>query len=202
MTEHVIAWLGAYHDGELRGRRVQQVEAHLAGCATCRAELEKLRELSALLGESPPPSDLTPPERFVAQVGLRLPRRSERSAWQRGLEIGWLLAPLGLLGAWAVVQAVFVVAGLVLIALQVGLGGDALAWLLPVTPPGARLPGLFGFSDVGLNDVGQIALNLLRDGGPLGWGVTLNLVSLLVIGLLYWSWLASWWVRHRRQQRF
>jgi hypothetical protein len=202
MTEHVIAWLGAYHDGELRGRRVQQVEAHLAGCVTCRTELEKLRGLSALLGESPAPSDLTLPEHFVAQVGLRLPRRPERSAWQRGLEVGWLLAPLGLLGAWAVVQAIFVVAGLVSIALQAGLGGDALAWLLPAPSQEARLTGLFGFSDVGLNDVGQIALNLLRDGGPLGWGVTLNLVSLLVIGLLYWSWLASWWVRNRRQQRF
>jgi predicted anti-sigma-YlaC factor YlaD len=202
MIEHVTAWLGVYHDGELRGRRVQQVEAHLVGCSTCRAELEKLRGLSALLGESPAPSELTPPERFVAQVGLRLPRRPERSAWQRGLEIGWQLAPLGLLGAWAVVQAVFAVAGLLLIAQQMGLGGDALAWLLPVPPQGARLTAVFGLSDIGLNDVGQIALSLLRDGGPLGWGVTLNLVSLLVIGLLYWSWLASWWVRHRRQQRF
>jgi hypothetical protein len=202
MTEHVMAWLGAYHDRELRDRRVQQVEAHLAGCATCRAELEKLRGLSALLGESPAASDLTPSERFVAQVGLRLPRRPERSVWQRGLELGWQLAPLGLIGAWAVVQALFAVAGLVLIALQLGLGGDGLAWLLPVPLQGARLTGVFGLSDVGLNDVGQIALNLLRDGGALGWGVTLNLVSLLVIGLLYWSWLASWWVRHRRQQRF
>jgi predicted anti-sigma-YlaC factor YlaD len=202
MTEHVTAWLGVYHDGELRGRRVQQVEAHLAGCATCRAELERLRGLSALLTESLAVPDLTPPEHFVAQVGLRLPRRPERSAWQRGLELGWQLAPLGLLGAWAVVQAVFAVAGLLLIALQMDLGGDALAWLLPVPPQGTRLTGVFGLSDIGLNDVGQIALNLLRDGGPLGWGVTLNLVSLLVIGLLYWSWLASWWVRHRRQQRF
>jgi predicted anti-sigma-YlaC factor YlaD len=202
MTEHVTAWLGAYHDGELRGRRVQQVEAHMAGCATCRAEMEKLRELSALLTESPPVPDLTSPERFVAQVGLRLPRRPERSAWHRGLEIGWQLAPLGLLGAWAMVQAVFAVAGLLLIALQMGLGGDALAWLLPGPPQGTRLTAVFGLSDIGLNDVGQIALNLLSGGGPLGWGVTLNLVSLLVIGLLYWSWLASWWVLHRRQQRF
>jgi hypothetical protein len=29
----------------------------------------------------------------------------------------------------------------------------------------------------------------------------LNLVSLVVIGLLYWSWLASWWARlqHRSE---
>ena len=48
MTEHVTAYLGAYHDGELRGRRLRQVEAHLAHCATCRAELERLRALAAL----------------------------------------------------------------------------------------------------------------------------------------------------------
>jgi predicted anti-sigma-YlaC factor YlaD len=202
MTEHVTAWLGAYHDGELRGRRAQQVEAHLAGCAACRAELESLRELSALLGESPAAADLTPSERFVAQVGLRLPRHPEQPAWQRALEIGWQLAPLGLLAAWAVVQAVFAVAGWVLIALQMGLGDDAIAWLLPASPQGPWLAEVFGLSHAGLNDVGQIGLHLLRDGGPLGWGVTLNLVSLLVIGLLYWSWLASWWVRHRRQQRY
>jgi anti-sigma factor RsiW len=202
MTEHVMAWLAAYHDGELRARRVQQVEAHLAGCATCRAELEKLRGLSALLGESPAPSELTPSERFVAQVGLRLPRHPEQPAWQRGLEIGWQLAPLGLLGAWAGVQALFAVAGWVLIALQMGLGGDAIASMLPVSPQGPWLADVFSLSDIGLNDVGQIGLNLLRDGGPLGWGVTLNLALLMVIGLLYWSWLASWWVRRRRQQRF
>lgn len=195
MTEHVTAWLGAYHDGELRGRRTQQVEAHLAGCAACQAELEKLRGLSALLAESPSASELTPSERYVAQVGLRLPRRPERSAWQRGLEMSWQLAPLGLLGAWAVVQAVFAVAGWVLIALQMGLGGDAIAWLLPVSPQGPWLAEVFSLSDSGLNDVGQIGLHLVRDGGPLGWGVTLNLALLIVIGLLYWSWLASWWAR-------
>jgi anti-sigma factor RsiW len=99
MTEHVTAWLGAYHDGELQGRRWRQVEAHLAHCATCRAGLERLRALAALLQESPAAGDLMPPERFVAQVGLRLPRRPERPAWQRGLEIGWQVVPLGLFGA-------------------------------------------------------------------------------------------------------
>ena len=48
MNEHVTAWLGAYHDGELRGRRLRQVETHLAHCATCRAELERLRALTAI----------------------------------------------------------------------------------------------------------------------------------------------------------
>ena len=130
MNEHVTPWMGAYHDGELHGRCLQQVEAHLAHCATCRAELEGLQAMSALLQESPAVEGFTPPERFVAQVGLRLPRRPAEPAWKRALETGWRLIPLGLLGAWAFVQAVFFVSGVVLRALRMGLGGDLLAGLL------------------------------------------------------------------------
>jgi anti-sigma factor RsiW len=36
MDEHVHAWLEAYHDGELHGRRLEQVEDHLARCVECR----------------------------------------------------------------------------------------------------------------------------------------------------------------------
>ena len=199
MTEHVTAWLGAYHDGELRGRRLRQVEAHLAYCATCRADLVRLRALAALLQESPAAGGLTPPERFVAQVGLRLPRRPERPAWQRVLETAWQLVPLGLLGAWAFVQAVFFVSGVVLVALRMGVGGDAVAELLP-TLGELWLTQLPLLSGAGLNDVGRMMLRLLSNGGPLGWGVTLNLVLLVVIGLLYWSWLASWWARRQHGQ--
>jgi hypothetical protein len=214
MSKHVTTWLGAYHDGELRGRRclpVRQVEAHLARCAMCRADLERLRALAALLQESPAAENLTPPERFVAQVGLRLPHRPERPAWQRALEVGWQLAPLGLVGAWAFVQAVFAMAGAVLVALRMGLGGDVAAWLLRpelvegLAGSGKRGPywltEIFSLSGASLGDVGRITLQLLSNGGPLGWGVTLNLVSLAVIGLLYWSWLASWWARRQHRQQ-
>lgn len=197
MTQHVTAWLEAYHDGELSGLRLQQVETHLAHCTTCRAELENLRALAALLRESPAVESLTPPERFVAQVGLRLPRRPERPAWQRGLEIGWQLTPVGLLGAWAFVQAVFFVAGAVLVALPVGLGSNVVAGLLPASQQSTWLAEVFSLSSASVNDVGWIMLQLLGNGGLLGWGVTLNLVLLVVIGLLYWSWLASWWARHQ-----
>jgi predicted anti-sigma-YlaC factor YlaD len=200
MTEHVTTWLGAHHDGELQGRRLRQVEAHLVHCATCRSELESLQALGTLLQESPAAQGLTPPERFVAQVGLRLPRRPERPAWQRALEIGWQLTPLGLLGAWAFVQAVLVVAGAGLVALRMGLGGDVLAGLLPASQQGLSLSEISNLSGASLGDVGRIMLGVLGNGGPLGWGVTLNLVSLAVIGLLYWSWLASWWARRQHRQ--
>ena len=210
MTKHVSDRLGAYHDGELHGRQLQQVEAHLARCEACRAELENLQALTALLQESPAAETLTHPERFVAQVGLRLPRHPARPAWHRALELGWRTVPLGLFGAWAFVRAVFIVANI----LQIGLGGGLAAKLLPpgsfdgLYPPPLqgtwlaevlRMALIHDLSSASVNDVGRLTLHMLSErmafirGGPLGWGLTLNLVSLSVIGLLYWSWLASWW---------
>ena len=55
MSEHILNWLPAYHDGELPPGRRQRVEAHLQGCPSCRAELETLTELSALLKADPAP---------------------------------------------------------------------------------------------------------------------------------------------------
>jgi len=202
MNQHVTTWLGAYYDGELRGRQLRQVEAHLADCATCRAELERLQALATLLRESPAARDLTPPERFVAQVGLRLPNRPTRPAWRRTLELGWRLAPLGLLGAWAFVQAVFIVVEVVLVALQTGLGGEAVAGLLPAVPPGLWLPEVASLSEINPSDVFRVVQRLVSHGGPLGWATTLNLGALVVIGLLYWSWLASWWARRQHRSSF
>jgi hypothetical protein len=200
MSKHATDRLGPYHDGELSGRQVRQVEAHLAQCATCRAELERLRQLSALLRESPAAKDITPPERFVAQVGLRLPRRPEQPAWQRGLEMGWRAVPAGLLGAWAFVQTVFIVGGVVFSAIRMGLADDLGAPFLLSSQSGLWLNQLLRLSDPSPSDVGRIIFDVLSSGGPLGWGVTLSLVLLVVIGLLYWSWLASWWVRRQRHQ--
>ena len=199
MNEHVTPWLGAYHDGELRGRRLQQVESHLAQCATCRAELERIRAVAVLLQESPRARDLTPPERFVAQVGLRLPRRPKRSAWQRALETGWRLAPLGLLGTWAFVEAACVVSKILLAALRLGLGGDLVAGLLPAAQPQVGLAELLGAPSAGLSTIGRVLAWLWHSWHASAWSLTLHLAALAAISLLYWSWLASWWVRRRRQ---
>jgi anti-sigma factor RsiW len=201
MTEHVTAWLGAYHDGELHGRRLRQVEAHLVQCATCRAELESLRSLTELLQASPAAVGIAPPERFVAQVGLRMPRHPAQSPWRRGLEIGWRLAPVGLLGAWAFIEAAFAVASMVLLALRLGAGGDLIAGLLPAGSQAFWLVDVLSLSDAGLPEVGRVALEVWEGGGPLGWGFTLNLLLSAVIGLLYCSWLATWWARRQHQSQ-
>lgn len=194
MTDHVTRWLAAYHDGELTGKRLREVESHLTECAVCRADLDELASLSTVLRARPPAETPTPPEQFVAQVQLRLPRRPMEPTWRRALERVWQLTPVGLLGAWAFVHVTFFVTSVVLVALQLGLGGDLGLWLAPGSPGNIiELPT----TEVGLQAVGRMVLQLLSAGGPLGWGFVLNLVLMVGIGLLYWSWLATWWVRRR-----
>lgn len=195
MNEHVIPWLGAYHDGELKGHRLRQVENHLAECAACSAELAQLQMLRELLQESPAAEGLLPAGRFVAQVGLRMPRHPEKPAWQRVLETGWRLAPAGLIGAWAFVQAVFIVAGIALIVLQVGVGIDVLG--LEVSRETWFTAGL-GFLGAELSDASRTLLHLLS---TLSQGIVLYITALIVIGLVYWSWLATLWARHQHQRR-
>lgn len=172
MDEHVHAWLEAYHDGELRGRRLQQVEDHLARCAECQSEAEKLNILSTLLQENPAPTHLTPPDRFVAQVGLRLPRQQKEAGWPRTFKVGWQIVPLALFGAWVFVQALFIVVGLLLAGLSLGLGDIA----------------------------AQSALGTLNTNELLAWSVGLDFALSAAIGLMYLSWLASWWVGRRHLQ--
>jgi hypothetical protein len=198
MTKHVTDWLGAYLDGELGGSRVRRVEAHVAECAMCQAELDELRALAALLQESPPAEAITPAERFVANVGLRLRDRPGQSAPQRAMEIGWRLVPVGLLGALAFVQTTFIVTGVVRAALWMGWGGSFAARWFPVSRGELWVSELTGLSGASLTEAAGVILRFLGNGGPLGWTVMLYLVLLVVIGLLYWSWLASWWVRRRR----
>jgi predicted anti-sigma-YlaC factor YlaD len=195
MNEHVTPWLAAYHDGELKGRRLRQVEAHLAECAACRAELNELHCLSALMQESPAAEGLLPPERFVAQVGLRLERRPTQPAWQRTLETGWRLAPAGLVGAWAFVQAVFIVAGVALIVLQAS-GIDVLG-LQQATRPTTWLAAGMNYLGAELSDT---TLSVLKTLNVLALGLTLYFTATITIVILYWSWLASLWARRRHQQ--
>jgi anti-sigma factor RsiW len=195
MNGHVTHWLAAYHDGELRGRRLRQVKDHLAECAACRTELDELRCLSALLRESPAAEGLLSPERFVAQVGLRLERRPIKPAWQRTLETGWRLAPAGLIGAWAFVQAVFIVAGAVLITLQV-CGIDVLS-LQQATHHETWLTAGLNYLATGLNET---TLTVLKTLDVLIWGLTIYLTATVAIVLLYWSWLASLWARYQHRQ--
>ena len=164
MTQHILEWLPAYHDGELSPSRQQQVEKHLLDCPSCSAELRTLEGLSALLKADPLPAH-TPPERFAAQVHLRLPHSAaSRPASQR--LPGWVLgAPLALLLVWAFLQAALWITSFLVTA----------DWLLGSTPLSAwlamdGLPNLLGTLTI---------LNFFLLAGAAG---------------LWVAWLALWWV--------
>ena len=195
MTEHVTRWLEAYYDGELKGRRARCVEAHLQTCADCRAEFESLSSLSALLQQAPEPTNLTPAEVFVAQVGLRLSRKPQQPAWKKALQTGWQWVPAGLLAAWIFVQATFLVSGLLTWILRLIPANGAFASVLSTNTQNISIFEMSSLSGAGFSEVSRFSLDILRDGGPLGWGITLNLGLTFLFGLLFLSWLASWWVQ-------
>jgi len=178
MSEHVLDWISAYHDGELHGDRLRWVEAHLHTCADCQAELAALQNLAVRLQASPPMPARTPPEQFVAQVQLRLPPRSVPvPGRQRVRQAAGLWLPLGALALWAFGQAVLVVSGL-------ALGVAAVPAAIPVVLP--PLPGL-----------GALPL-LVALAQPAGWGGWLALLALnagltAAVAMLVWGCLAGWW---------
>jgi anti-sigma factor RsiW len=178
MSEHVLDWIGAYHDGELHGDRLRRVEAHLRACPACQAELEALQNLAVQLQANPPMPARTPPEQFVAQVQLRLPPRSAPVPGRARLrQAAGLWLPLGVLALWAFGQAVLVVSGL---ALGVGAVPAAMPVVLPPLPGLGALPLLVALAQ------------------PAGWGGWLALLVLnagltAAVAMLVWGCLAGWW---------
>jgi hypothetical protein len=199
MTKHVTEWLGPYHDGELHGGLLRQVEQHLADCTECQTELEGIKGLSALLHEAPTTADFLPTERFVTNLNLSLPRQPERSRSGRILEIAWWLIPVSLLGAWLFLQVTFSLSSVTTIASDTGLLGGSLSWLQghPIqTEWFIDTMGLFG-NQIGLS--GRSILSLLNNAdlfatewvGPFLWQT--------LLAFSYLGWLLSWWLRHPEQ---
>ncbi|WKZ34212.1 MAG: zf-HC2 domain-containing protein [Anaerolineales bacterium] len=194
MSNHVSEWLNAYLDGELTGGRLQQVEAHLAGCEACQTGLESLQALSALLHEVPT-AEFTSNERFVSQVNLLLPQKQTAAPRRQLLEVGWWLIPVGLLMAWIFVGTTILVSDMVSAAHNFGLLDSGTTLL--VSDPST---GMYWTSMLG-----QIGL---LEGDSLHWAgrterYTRNVVPQYIwqvsVALLYLTWIAIWWARHRRQ---
>ena len=195
--DHVLDWLHAYHDGELQGEPLRYVEAHLAACKSCRAELEALRAFSLLLQESPPAPALLQPDSFVdcvVQATSGAPLRPAPAALKRALETGWYLIPVGLIGAWVFVQTAYIVVALILLAQS----APATAQLFPFT-----LPPIFDVSWLaveqclagsGFEALRCVAGHVVSFGGA----VVLGFGPLVGIALLYLAWVAAWWVGRRR----
>ena len=196
MSKHISSsWLGAYHDGALKGRRLRQIEAHLTQCASCRANLEQLRALSSLLQTYPVIERRTAPDRFVAQVGLQLERRPERTPLEKTLEIGWRLTPVALTGAWVFLQTVFIVSGVVLLVWRLGLED----LLLPTSQVPWWAQQLLRLVDGTTLETGRLIWQLWQAIRYQGFLIVLYVLPLALIVLLYGSWMASWWARRQHK---
>ena len=184
--KHVHEWLNAYHDGELRGRKLGRLEAHLAHCPECQQALAELDALSALLQADPLPQISTTPEQFIAQVGLRLPRQTKAAKRRPGRYVSqiswrWAVMPLGMLGMIWFLRAVSLVSGLLSGIEWLGINPNAVSWLVPSqsTPP---------------NLVQSASLVALDWSVPFNMDIFIMLVLPLVFAGFYLIWLVLWWM--------
>ena len=199
MANHVHEWLGAYHDGELRGARLRQIEQHLAKCATCQAELDEIRNLSALLQDTASNGDFLLTERFVANLALSMPRQSELSQSRNALKIGWWLIPVGLLGIWLFIDITLSLSSVFTLAADAVLLGDNYAWLQgnPLQMQWfATAMNLFGNQ---LGALGREILSVLNDANLFTKRLAGILIPQAILAVSYLGWLLSWWLRHQHQ---
>jgi predicted anti-sigma-YlaC factor YlaD len=195
MSNHITEWLNAYLDGELHGSRLHQVEQHLGECELCQKELDSLEGLSRLLQEVPSP-EFTSPERFAAQVSLRLPHEQKTIYRKTLLEVGWWMVPVGLLATWVFLSTSFLMSDILSTANSLGLLTGISDWLS------------FGSSDQAywsstLGQFGILSGNTLDVFASTEIFTRISLPQIILqvsIALLYLSWFAIWWARHRRQQ--
>ena len=195
MSKHVSEWLNLYHDGELRGSRLHQVEAHLAECELCQAEMESLEGLSAVLHEVPAPR-LTSTERFVSQVNLRMPHKQVIISQKQIFEVGWWMIPVGILASWIFFNVAFVLGDVLSVAGSLGLLSGMSDWL-------ASGPS----NDVYVSTtIGQLGV---LSGNGLNWAETMEtftrmslpqIILQISIALLYLGWIAVWWARRTHQE--
>jgi hypothetical protein len=193
MAEHVTEWLNAYLDGELPGRKREQVRDHLAKCSDCAAELQALRSLSALLKEVPETKSSINSERFTAQVLLQLPRQQQPAFGPSVSKVAWWLAPAAIISRWVFIQTAFVVSWLVSTALQVGLFGDQVPWLGNLPQYNLLLHTILGLFNGSLESV-QPVLGLAES-----WGQSflVQILCLSILAGLFWAWLALFWIRRQ-----
>ena len=196
MSKHVSEWLNAYLDGELHGSRLQQVEAHLAECQACQAELKSLEKLSGLLQEVPMPA-FTSPEKFAAQVNLLLPHQHRTTSEKKILEVGWWMIPVGLLASWVFVNTSFLVNHILSAANHFGLLASVSGWL-------AFGPSNEAYWSSRLGQFGVLSGNALEFVASTEIFTRTSLPQIILqvsIALLYLSWIAIWWARHTHDAR-
>lgn len=199
MHEHVTEWLGAYLDGELHKGRQNEIEEHLAKCALCRSELDALSRLSAELHAFTPLHPSISSERFTAQVVLQLPRQVDRTLPKAFHSVVWWSIPGFLLLAWAFLQTAGLIAIIVTMSVNAGLFGDVSLWLFPPEHHWNLLSTLLGFLGGGLSENERAFLLLAHDAEMIIEHILGPFILQVVLGLMFWGWLAGWWAQHRQK---
>ncbi len=209
MIEHVTDLLGAYVDGELHGLRLRQVEEHLSGCTACRKELEELRALSSLLQKSVPMEAFTPADKFAANMVLQLsaqsaranaPRRATPAQPQKPLSFVWWLAPVGVLGAWVIAQAIFSLGSILSAANATGLLNNSLTWISTAPQQSLWFSASMSLFGGQLSGASKSVLDVLNDVSVTGVSLIIQLALQIGIALAYWTWLALWWRQRKTAQ--
>jgi anti-sigma factor RsiW len=196
MHEEYHPLLNAYLDGELQGSRLRQMQSHLAACTDCQNELKELRRVSEFLHVAPTP-EFRPVERFVANLTLSLPRRTLHNRPTKPGSLLWWLVPAGLLGAWFFVRTAFTLTDIVSLAGAAGLLGQANAWLSGGGQQSAWFAAVNLLSGGQMAGLGQSTLGLLNAVNIFGRNLFDGFLWQAAIVMLYWGWLAAWWLRHR-----
>lgn len=185
MNLHIEPWMDAYLDGELNALQRRHADAHLAACPHCRAELARRRALSGLMLSVPGAPQTKSAERFRAEVSLQMQRRPaapRRIAWG---QVAFNAVPLALLAALVFIEIVAALSSLVTLVpgLEpvVGSVASPLQGLLALPAPYDGLVSLAGWLT------------------PFQWNWITIVVAPIVIGLLYLSWLAGWWVLQQKE---
>jgi anti-sigma factor RsiW len=145
MNAHVSPEALAYVEGRLSPDEAERVEAHLAGCPACRAEVEDLRQLSDTLAAAPHALDasLAPHRaRIWAQVRAKLPSAPGPFGRELGREVfGRDASRLHGRAAWAMALAVGTVAltGLLASPFQTGALAATDPPIVVIQTPGSML---------------------------------------------------------------
>jgi hypothetical protein len=173
------------------------VEDHLADCASCRAELEDLYQLSAQLKLLQPAGMSLTADRFTAQVIMRLPSRPDRSKPQSIAIVIWWMFPAALLLAWAFIQTTNHVSDLFNVLLGAGILRNSSGWILANSQSGNWYADLLRWVQSSLTNSGWLGIQLLGDVQLIILNLLYSLIPMAVLGVLLWSWLAGWWVYQR-----
>ena len=194
MSDHISELLGPYLDGELTAGGLRKVETHLGESQVCLQELDALQSLSFTLRETELP-EFNSVEQLVTGVMLGLPRKPVKSVSHKTLEVGWWLAPIGLLTIWIFMNTGSLVSEMLSAANILGLLKDTAGWLE------------FGGSSVGELSalLGQL---VIFEPGIMQWlRASESFIRYLFngvfwqlsIAMLYLSWMAIWWARRTLQ---